>query len=393
MSQTTADVQQQILHLHETRFVRVQGIDRPAAQVLADALRRRAPLARHGQAVEDGDYMLIDPLLDVDFPADPARVTPPRSGTGYAGLSPQQRGALIEWLFDPAAVAPPSYADFYVAHLEVRLLESTPQRPHVHAWMIGLHTASAWAYHRPLERAIALGFWLLGNGTGLADWLAAATLTPQTLDAALALQARLDAPLTPAQLGRVLDAWGIGGGDRPADMLKSRLASLEVTLGLPPLDFVRAQWQEADLAPKPWRCAHRDLRIALPQPPVRALLEPHLRDLDRIPHAPVVAPPPPADTPRATPGGRAENVIILEFGQSRSDFFEYALELAQREEGFSQLLDEHRRIVYRVAFSKHRLRNFWRLWDYVQNWQHTHVYANGEELEKWKVWPYSQYMR
>ena len=86
-------------------------------------------------------------------------------------------------------------------------------------------------------------------------------------------------------------------------------------------------------------------------------------------------------------------MIILEFGQSRSDFFDYALELAQREEGFTQLLDEHRRIVYRVTFDKRRLRNFWRLWDYVQNWQHTRIYADGEELEKWKVWPYSQYMR
>ena len=71
----------------------------------------------------------------------------------------------------------------------------------------------------------------------------------------------------------------------------------------------------------------------------------------------------------------------------------YALELAKREEGFTQLLDEHRRIVYRVTFDKRRLRNFWRLWDYVQNWQHTRVYADGEELEKWKVWPYSQHMR
>jgi hypothetical protein len=56
-------------------------------------------------------------------------------------------------------------------------------------------------------------------------------------------------------------------------------------------------------------------------------------------------------------------------------------------------MDEDRRLVYRVRFHKDRLRNFWRIWEYVQKWSSTKVYVNGQEIEQWKVWPYSQYLR
>ena len=88
-----------------------------------------------------------------------------------------------------------------------------------------------------------------------------------------------------------------------------------------------------------------------------------------------------------------ENYLILEFVHSRSEYIDYVLQLAQRQTDFTQLMDEDRRLVYRVRYRKDKLRNFWRIWEYVQNWSATKVYVNGEEIEHWKIWPYSQYLR
>jgi hypothetical protein len=85
--------------------------------------------------------------------------------------------------------------------------------------------------------------------------------------------------------------------------------------------------------------------------------------------------------------------LILEFGSNRSEYFDYVLTQARKLPGYSQLMDEDRRIVYRIIFRKSEMRRFWRLWDYVHGWTSTRVYLNGEELEKWKVWPYSQHLR
>ncbi len=91
--------------------------------------------------------------------------------------------------------------------------------------------------------------------------------------------------------------------------------------------------------------------------------------------------------------GSSDDYLILEFSQSRSEYFDYVLQLAQRQSEFAQLMDEDRRLVYRVRFRKDKLRSFWRIWEYVQNWSSTKVYVNGEEIEHWKIWPYSQYLR
>ena len=58
-----------------------------------------------------------------------------------------------------------------------------------------------------------------------------------------------------------------------------------------------------------------------------------------------------------------------------------------------QIMDEDRRLVHCAAFRKSDMRRFWRIWDYVQNWSATRVYLNGEEIDRWKIWPYSQYLR
>jgi hypothetical protein len=56
-------------------------------------------------------------------------------------------------------------------------------------------------------------------------------------------------------------------------------------------------------------------------------------------------------------------------------------------------MDEKRNLIYRIKFKKNEMRQFWRLWDYVQSWSTTQVYLNGVEIEKWKVYPYSEYLQ
>ncbi|MGL4651540.1 MAG: hypothetical protein ACRC1H_19190, partial [Caldilineaceae bacterium] len=85
--------------------------------------------------------------------------------------------------------------------------------------------------------------------------------------------------------------------------------------------------------------------------------------------------------------------LVLEFGHSRSEFYDFAVEIAQRQSSYVALLDENRRLVHRVVLGRTQMRTFWRLWDYVQNWADTRVYVNGVLLEKWKIWPWSHYLQ
>ncbi|MEZ4718907.1 MAG: hypothetical protein R2851_22885 [Caldilineaceae bacterium] len=237
--------------------MRVLGVDRPAAQVLTDALRHGAPLQRRGSAPGgqemSDDYALIDPLLHVEEPVDPACVPRPR-GTGYAGMTPAQRGVFLAWLADPRGRAG-RLPQLYLAHLEVHLLESTPVRARALNRLFELQAAPGWQRHHDLYRAILLGCWLTGASDPLVDWLAATRLPGAVLEVALACQAQFDTPLTPPEFGQMLATWGMSSVDLPVDMLKTRLASLEATLGAPPLAYVQSQWQAADLVPRPWRCA------------------------------------------------------------------------------------------------------------------------------------------
>jgi hypothetical protein len=94
---------------------------------------------------------------------------------------------------------------------------------------------------------------------------------------------------------------------------------------------------------------------------------------------------------QSAPGGNAH--LILEFGASRSDVFDYVLRQAQKQPGYQQIMDENRHMVYRVPFRRNDMRHFWQLWGYVQNWASTRVYCEGRPLDKWQVYPYSQYLR
>jgi hypothetical protein len=235
--------------------------------------------------------------------------------------------------------------------------------------------------------------WLDQAGAPLANWLDQGHSAPAMLGVALGHQALLGVPMQPATLAAALAAWQIGTDQTLPELLKLRLASLTTVLDSDPLAAALSRLDAADAAPRPWRAANRLIRVALPQPDLRPSLEPLLRDLpdtsgDELPIAP-----PDEDDDESEPEPDNGWQLILEFGQSTSDYFEMALRHAQKQPGYSQLMDENRQMVYRVTFRKRDMRRFWRLWEFVQGWAATRVYLNGDELEKWKVWPYSQYLR
>jgi hypothetical protein len=235
---------------------------------------------------------------------------------------------------------------------------------------------------------------------------------------ALGLQALLDQPLHYDQLPPLASAWQLPVPEVNEAVLRLRLDSLQTALGQEPLSYSLAKLSAAARTPLPWRCQHRDLRLALPQPDLRPLLEPLLRDLLAViepaelaeaaemaaataaAHEAGVAEPDAHEIDKRTQKrkrdrGQSDDKahLILEFGASRSDVFDYVLRQAQKQPGFQQIMDENRYIVYRVPFRRSHMRQFWQLWGYVQNWSSTRVYCEGRQLDKWQVYPYSQYLR
>ena len=368
----------------------VRRIDRdpPLAQLIQEAAAR-LPLTLRGlpnPALED--EAAVDPVLATEPDAD----APPSPGTTYAGLTPRQRHHFLEWARTASTSAAPAYRQLYIANLEARLLEE-PRRQQAQRALCTLATSPAWQGDEWLGRAILFGFWIGQDGTNLAEWLAQGWLPPALLGIALGMQARLGAPLTPGELGVALTAWGLVPAVPEHDLLKLRLASLTSALGAEPLAFALAQTGDAASTPIPWRCAHRGLRLSLPQPDLRPHLEGPLADMLAVAD---IVPPPAAALDGEDTGAPADDAgwqLILEFGHSRSDFFDYVLNRCRRLPGYTQLMDEDRKMVYRVVFTRRELRRFWQIWDYVQGWSTTRVYLNGDELEKWKIWPFSQYLR
>jgi hypothetical protein len=405
--ETMADLPQVI---HANRFIRVLDRDVPAGQVLTRAVKRRHipvtlrpdyPASEANAGLANEDYLLLDPALTVAVHIDATTVEDVRSGLGYAGMTPQQRAAFLDWLLDPTGPAPLAFQELYLATLEVRLFEGDAIVDDAHRTLRSLQLEPSWHGNRGIERSILLGFWLRQDGQGLADWLATAPIATDLVSTALGLQALLHTSLSTGELAKIGAAWDQPALDAPAAVLKMRLASLTTTLGTEPLSYALDRLDESDCKPRPWRCAHRDLRISVPQPPVRAVLEPAIAELVAMPpqHLSDAAEAPeavdgPLDLEDGTGGTKSkENYLILEFAHSRSEYLDYVLQLAQRQTDFTQLMDEDRRLVYRVRYRKDKLRNFWRIWEYVQNWSSTKVYVNGEEIEQWKIWPYSQYLR
>lgn len=399
--------------LEQSAALRVAGQDPPAAAVLHDAVARGLPLIVQGESDPraSDDYAQVDPALA----AAAGPLPPPGSlpaGMGYAGLPPAARFAYLEWLKQertiPVQPAPPAFQHLYVANLEVRLLEGGAPAARAGAALHALLAAPAWAASDLPARALLLGAWAAQDGPAVEQLIAALAPpdVPQPppapraalVDVALGWLALWGIPLHAATATAAARAWRLPPTAVAPAAVRLRLDSLAAALGAEPLAHALAQAGEEARAPRAWRCTHRDLRLALPQPSVRPLLAPRLEellagtDVDAPAAAGAEAGAGAADA-EGEDAGRDGWSLVLEFGHSRSEYFDIVLHNAQRLPGYAALLDEHRRLVYRITFRRGEMRRFWRLWDYVQTWADTRVYVNGKELDRWKVWPYSQYLR
>ncbi|MFN8467684.1 MAG: hypothetical protein U0X20_19145 [Caldilineaceae bacterium] len=404
-----------------TLFLRYAGSDKPAAAVLAAARQRGLPVmfpADQAPPADSPDYALIDPTLSVAPSVDAAAVPPPAPGLAYSGFSPEQRAAYHAWIENPAVPAPPAFQQLLLANAEMRLLEGDAKASITFTALRSLAAAPAWQGSGGLARTLLLGFWLRADGPGLAEMLI--DLQPPTAlwPIALGCQALLGQALRTEQLPGIAAAWNMPLAPTSPAVLRLRLDSLQTALGEEPLAHALAALGDGAKTPLPWRCQHRDLRLAFPQPNVRGALQPLLDDLltlldeaqdtpgfqgsggeettDEFPAA--VAPPAKASKGSKKepppPASELEKAhIIVEFGASRSDVFTYVLRQAQKQPGFQQIMDENRHIIYRVPFRRSEMRRFWHLWDYVQGWATTRVYCDGRQLDKWQIYPYSQYLR
>jgi hypothetical protein len=394
--------------LEQAAALRVAGQDPPAAAVLHAAIARGLPLTIEGgpDPRASDDYAQADLLLAATMGKLPPAQTLP-AGTGYAGLPPVARHHYLEWLKQPASVAalpaPPAFHHLYVANLEVRLLEGGAHAARARAALDALLHAAAWAGSDLPGRALLLGAWAAQDGPEI-ERLAAA-LAPNAaqaglVEAALGWLALLGLPLTAETAIAAARAWRLPQAALSPAAVRLRVDSLAATLGAEPLAHALAQAGDEARAPRPWRCTHRDLRVALPQPRLRRALAPLLQEVFAAADFTPEPPPAPAEESqdeaaddRNAAAGRDGWSLVLEFGHSRSEYFDIVLQAVQRLPGYAALLDEHRRMIYRVTFRRGEIRRFWRIWDYMQAWADTRVYVNGKELDKWQVWPYSQYFR
>ena len=331
----------------------------------------------------------------------------PLPNTSYAGMTPVQRRRFANWLTAPEVVSPVAFRQNYLAWLETALFEEE-RRDAATAELFSLLGAGGWQDDSGLAQTALLAAWLsqesgliaqairwgrplVGSLTVGAGWLAQ---RGGTLDAgcglALAQSWQLHAPaLADFQL------------ENDGPLLELRITSLANTLGADPLAWALAQTTaspsgEAVGVWLPWRTAHRDIRLLLPQIDIRPALEPRLADL--FASLPVAAAQSPeavqtTDASLESDAPPAEWQLILEFGNNRSQHYDYVLHLARKQTGYQVLMDETRQLIHRIHFRKRHIRQFWRLWAYVEKWPTVRVYVNGAEVEKWNVYPYSAEMR
>jgi len=415
-------------------WLRIAGKHAPATAVL----RKAAPwLEARGIAVQlpevdpAYDYTQVDPALERAV----GMATVPSDTLGYAGFTPEQRETFVQWTAKPAEPVtlsglesiPAAFEQLFCAGLEVMLIESLAAEDgtatgKVLAFLETLADAPLWrmgpAFTRgvsPLSRLLMLAARLTGDPL-LADLSA---IAPPLAGTALGILAQqTTARLSATDALHLAFVWQLTHSPPSPALTALRLDDLAAQPQGEILQRALHSLPEAAFASRPFRTAHRDLRLSFPQPDLRPALEPLLADL-LSPVALVTAesegvapevieasepvsvpepasPPRKAETPKAGEKGRApakEWSLVLEFSESRSQYAPYALDLARKQGGYTTLLDEDRTIVHRITFRKSEIRRFWRLWEYVQGWNSARVYLNGEELQKWQVWPWSQLFR
>jgi len=414
MPAASTTIQAEVWKQHPNPYIRLLGRDVPASAVLPqaagrpDAPFRLAPLP--AIARPDSDYTQVDPTLPLA--RDDASVADPLPNTSYAGMNPVQRRRFANWLTTPEVAAPVAFRRLYLAWLESALLEEE-RRAEATAHILSLLAAGGWREESALAQTGLLAGWLAQSGPLIAQALSPAIsqgdLPAWALTVGAGWLAHLGEPLGAESALALARGWNFHSPalhsfnlEADGGVLQLRITSLANSLGADPLAWALAQISpphknEAASEPDwlPWRAVHRDLRLLVPQIDLRPLLEPRLREL--FASLPVSA---------APAGGEGEErareveapaphewYLILEFGSSRSQHYDYAIHLARKQPGYQLLMDETRQLIHRVYFRKRHMRQFWRLWAYVESWSSTKVYVDGKEMQKWNVFPYSAELR
>lgn len=395
---------------HPNPIVRLLDRDRPAWLVLAEAaLRESSPYRLDSTSREIApalDYTQIDPALPLA--PDDGGAPDPAPHTSYAGMTPVQRRRFANWLISPELAAPDAFRRLYLAWLELALFEEE-RRAQALSQLAALLDAPAWQSEPALGQTGLLAGWLAQDGPLIAAAMAQTGLTPEQLTLGSGWLARLGHPLEAASALALARGWRLHAAglaavspERDGGLIDLRITSLANTLGADPLAWAleEAQRQGDESSDwRPWRPVHRQVRLLVPWVDVRPALESRLADLfASLPLAqaePMQTGGMEADrTEKApSPAPTAEWTAILEFGNSRSQHYDYVAHLARRQPGYQLLMDETRQLIHRIRFRKRHMRQFWRLWSYVENWSDVRVYVNGQEVEKWNVYPYSAEMR
>lgn len=395
---------------HPNPHVRLLGRDPAAGQVLAEAAPRETPPYRLDSTSREIapalDYTQIDPALPLA--PDDGGAPDPAPHTSYAGMTPVQRRRFANWLISPELAAPDAFRRLYLAWLELALFEEG-KREQAHSHLAELLDAPAWQGDGGLGQTGLLAGWLAQDGDLTARGLAHGGLSPEQLTLGSGWLARLGHPLEAACALSLARGWRLHAPGLPAfslerdeGLLQLRITSLANTLGADPLawaleEALRQGDESSDW--RPWRPVHRQVRLLVPWVDVRPALESRLAELfASLPLAqaePMQTGGTEADgTEKArSPAPTAEWTAILEFGNSRSQHYDYVAHLARRQPGYQLLMDETRQLIHRIRFRKRHMRQFWRLWSYVENWSDVRVYVNGQEVQKWNVYPYSAEMR
>jgi len=366
------------------------------------------------------DYAQID--LQLAIQVTPLLSEEPTLGAGYSAFTLAQRYHFLQWLENVDLAAPMAFQHLYLAQLESALFDEAGYQQAAQQELCRLTTLPSWQDEELLWRIMLLAFHLNQDGPGLVTWLTTvAAIPPQLIGLAMGQMAILGQPLTVPILSLLLRKWQLVGQVPDRAILQLRLAYLTTSLGADPLQYLLFESSDLARTPKPWRTAHRNLRIRIVQPDLRQRLTPHLREIAMLVQS---APPATEEMPTPPPAtlmGEDETAVasssekiaessnrgrqtqtkeskhpwqlVLEFGDSRSEYFIYALNQAKRRPGYLQIMDENRRMIHRVHFAKSEMRYFWSLWEYVQSWSSTQLYLNGNEIQKWKVYPYSPYLR
>ena len=394
---------------HPNPHTRRLDRDLPASAALTAASRRGTDIFRlTPRPVEtdaDNDYTQIDPTLPLARAS--AWVADPLPNTSYAGMTPVQRRRFANWLTAPEVAAPVAFRQNYLAWLETALFEED-RRDAATAELFSLLDAGAWQGDNLLAQTALLAAWLAQERGRIAQAISRGRLSAGALAVAASWLAHLGGRLD-ADCGLALaQGWHLRTPalanfhpENDSPLLQLRITSLADTLGADPLAWALAQSSpspngEAPGAWLPWRTVHRDIRLLLPQINIRPALEPRLADLfASLPvaaaHPPEAAQPTSASPQAIAPPSKWQ--LILEFGNNRSQHYDYVLHLARKQPGYQLLMDETRQLIHRIRFHRRHIRQFWRLWAYVEKWPSVRVYVNGEEVQKWNVYPYSAEMR